>query len=186
LALLVTLGTLASTTFGQRLPEAARGPSVASHAPLAGKPGDYAGWQTCAGCHTAEAESFAKTPHAAAGEASPSTATPPTRVTGCETCHGPGKAHADAEGEAAGEPAKEKAGTKLIFAFKGNPKENSERCMTCHITSQQQETFAHSQRMPRGPFGERSQRSEQGQPKFGPGSFLPGAAASRNGALAAQ
>jgi predicted CXXCH cytochrome family protein len=69
----------------------------------------------------------------------------PTSVTGCETCHGPGKAHADAEQDAAGDPAKEKAGTKLIFAFNGNPKQNSERCMTCHISSQQQETFAHSQ-----------------------------------------
>jgi predicted CXXCH cytochrome family protein len=69
----------------------------------------------------------------------------PASVTGCETCHGPGKAHADAEENAAGDPDKEKAGTKLIFAFNGSPKENSERCMSCHITSQQQDGFAHSQ-----------------------------------------
>ena len=37
------------------------------------------------------------------------------------------------------------AGAKLIFSFHGSPKENSERCLTCHITSQQQEMFAHSQ-----------------------------------------
>jgi predicted CXXCH cytochrome family protein len=51
----------------------------------------------------------------------------------------------DAEQDAAGDPGKEKAGTKLIFTFQGSPKENAERCMACHITSRQQETFAHSQ-----------------------------------------
>jgi predicted CXXCH cytochrome family protein len=226
------------------MPEAARGPSAASHTPVVGKPGDYAGWQTCAGCHRAEAQAFAKTPHAVGevlptspatpaggisasaavgkkifddmvcmgchtiggqggegggalddvgvrrtraelldrmtkrragtimptlppdtsdekindlvdylttlkGEApagtKPVATAPPASVTGCETCHGPGKAHADAEQDAAGDPAKTMAATKLIFSFHGSPKENSERCMTCHITSQKQEGFAHSQ-----------------------------------------
>ncbi len=243
-ALMFSLGALVSPTFAQRMPEAAYGPSVASHAPLAGKPGDYAGWQTCAGCHRAEAQAFVKTPHAANEPlpASPATptpgmsasavagkklyddmmcagchmiggqggqgggelddvgvrrtradlldrmtkrragtimptlppetsdekinnlvdymmtlkgeapaggksaaGTPPVRVTGCETCHGPGKAHAEAEQDAAGDSAKEMAGAKLIFSFHASPKENSEHCMTCHITSQKQEGFAHSQ-----------------------------------------
>jgi predicted CXXCH cytochrome family protein len=244
-ALLLALGTLGEQTLAQRMPEAARGPSVASQAPLVGKPGDYAGWQTCAGCHRAEAQAFVKTPHAPseALPTSPATPTPgisasaeagkkiyddmmcagchtmggqggegggalddvaarrtraelldrmvkrragtimptlppdmsndkinnlvdylmtlkgqtgtgtklvattahPTSVTGCETCHGPGKAHAEAQQAAAGDPAKEKAGAKLIFTFHASPKENSERCLTCHITSQKQEGFAHSQ-----------------------------------------
>jgi predicted CXXCH cytochrome family protein len=243
-ALMFSLGALAGPTFAQRMPEAAYGPSVASHAPLVGKPGDYAGWQTCAGCHRAEALAFAKTPHAPneALPTSPATPTPgmsasavagkktyddmmcagchtiggqggqgggalddvgvrrtradlldrmtkrragtimptlppdtsdekinnlvdylmtlkgespaaaksaatalPTTVTGCETCHGPGRAHAEAQQAAAGDPAKEKAGAKLIFSFHASPKENSERCMTCHVTSQKQEGFAHSQ-----------------------------------------
>jgi predicted CXXCH cytochrome family protein len=245
LALLSVLCTLADQTFAQRMPEAPYGPSVAAHAPIIGKPGDYAGWQTCAGCHRAEAEAFAKTPHGPAGGAlptSPATPTPgispsaaagkkiyddmmcagchtlggqggegggaldavgvrrtraelldrmikrragtimptlppdmpndqinnlvdylqtlkgeapagtkpvatapPTSVTGCEACHGPGKAHAEAQQAAGGDPAKEMAGAKLIFSFHASPKENSERCMTCHITSQKQESFAHSQ-----------------------------------------
>jgi predicted CXXCH cytochrome family protein len=74
----------------------------------------------------------------------PVASAPPTRVTGCETCHGPGKAHADAQQEAAGDPAKEKAGAKLIFSFHGSPKENSERCLACHITGKDQDTYAHS------------------------------------------
>jgi predicted CXXCH cytochrome family protein len=212
---------------------------------MVGKPGDYVGWQTCAGCHRAEAQAFAKTPHAPAGEAlptSPATPTPgmsasaaagktiyddmmcagchtiggqggegggalddvgarrtradlfdrmakrragtimptlppgmpndkidnlvdylltlkgeapagtkpaapaqPTSVAGCETCHGPGRAHVDAQQAAGGDRAKEIAGAKRIFSFRASPKENSERCLTCHITSQKQEMFAHSQ-----------------------------------------
>ena len=245
LGLMFAIGTPMGGTFAQRMPEAVHGPSVASQAPLIGKAGDYAGWQTCAGCHRAEAQAFAKTPHAPAGgvlPASPATPTPgispsaatgkkiyddmmcagchtiggqggegggalddvgvrrtraelldrmvkrragtimpplppdtpngqinnlvdylltlkgeapagtkpmatvqPTSVTGCETCHGPGKAHAEAEQATAGDPAKEMAGTKLIFSFHASPRENSERCLTCHITGKDQDTFAHSQ-----------------------------------------
>ncbi|MGA2983389.1 MAG: cytochrome c3 family protein [Terriglobia bacterium] len=242
--LLFALSAVAGQALAQRMPEASHGPSVASQAPIVGKPGDYAGWQTCAGCHRAEALAFAQTPHAPAEglPTSPATPTPglsasaaagkkiyddmmcagchtiggqggegggaldgvgvrltraelldrmekrragtimpilpsdtpndkinglvdylltltgkpeastkpiataqPTSVTGCETCHGPGKAHAEAEQAAAGDSAKVIAGTKLIFSFHASPKENSERCMTCHITSHQQEGFAHSQ-----------------------------------------
>ena len=78
LSLLFALGMTSSRTFAQRMPEAARGPSVASQAPLAGKPGDYAGWETCAGCHRAEAQAFAKTLHAPAGEPLPTSPATPT------------------------------------------------------------------------------------------------------------
>jgi len=151
-------GVMTDLLFAQRMPEAAHGSSVASRVALAGKPDDYAGWETCAGCHQAESEAYAKTVHARAGDRVNDPATlkvgqaiqagsssKPASVKGCETCHGPGKAHATAEEQAAGDPAKEKAGTRLIFAFKANPKENSERCLTCHITSRQQDGFAHSQ-----------------------------------------
>jgi predicted CXXCH cytochrome family protein len=243
--LVLALGMLPHPLNGQRMPEAYRGSSVASQATLMGKPSDYVGWETCAGCHRAEAQAFAKTVHAPSealptspagpttgmspsevagkkiyddmmcagchkiggqgGEGGPAlddvgarltraevlkrmmgrragtvmpplpsdmpdekinalvdymmtlkgqteagtkaalAAAPPFRVTGCETCHGPGKAHADAEQDAAGDPAKELAGTKLIFSFHGSPKQNSARCLTCHITSRQQEMFDHSQ-----------------------------------------
>ncbi len=240
--LLIAIIGLTGTTLAQRMPESARGASVASQAHFVGKQSDYAGWETCAGCHRAEAESYAKTPHAPEGEPlpasppetasnlSPSALTgkkiyddmmcagchtiggqggkgggelgdvgarrtreellkrmqgrragtvmptlPPNMpdekisdlvdylmtldgkapavtvrhstasfVTGCETCHGPGQAHADAEENAAGDPAKELAGTKLIYSFNGSPKENSEHCLTCHVTSRQQEGFDHS------------------------------------------
>jgi predicted CXXCH cytochrome family protein len=245
LTLVFSLGALAGRAFAQKMPEAPKGPSVAWRAPAQGKPSDYVGWETCAGCHRAQARAFVMTPHAHLGEklpTSPSAPTPgispsaaagkkiyddmmcagchqiagqggtsalalddvatrrtreqlmdrmlqrragtlmpplppdtpteqikqlveymmtlkgkpeaaakppaapgPTIVTGCETCHGPGKAHAEAQQAAGGDPAKQAAGAKLIFSFHANPKENSERCLTCHITSKQQEMFDHSQ-----------------------------------------
>ena len=75
--LLIAIIGLTGTTLAQRMPEAARGPSVASQAPFVGKPSDYAGWETCAGCHRAEAQAFAKTPHAPAGEALPTSPAAP-------------------------------------------------------------------------------------------------------------
>ena len=122
--------------------------------------------------------------------AAPAATTPPakpTSVTGCETCHGPGKAHADAEQDAAGDPAKEMAGAKLIFAFNGSPKANSE---TLHDLSHHEPATGKLwplaargggrllQRVPRGALGERGQRSKQRRPEFGAGGFLSGAAAS--------
>jgi predicted CXXCH cytochrome family protein len=226
------------------MPQAPKGPSVAWQPASRGNPGDYAGWETCAGCHRAEAQSFVKTPHAHAGEKPPTSplvstagmspsaaagkkiyddmmcagchaiggqggtgggalddvgerrtraqilermqqrragsvmpplpsdmpdqkinqlvdymmtltakteavgkppaASAPTGVSGCEACHGPGKAHAEAEQEAGGDPAKQAAATKLIFKFDANPKENSERCLACHVSSRHQEMFSDS------------------------------------------
>jgi len=82
---------------------------------------------------------------AAQNEAQP--AAPPSGpkvVSGCEICHGPGRAHAEAEQSAAGDPAKMEAGMKLIYHFDGNPKENSERCLSCHTTGTPQDAFPHS------------------------------------------
>ncbi len=242
LALASSFSTLAEQAFAQRMPEAAKGPSVAWQAPLQGMPNDYAGWETCAGCHRTEAQSFVKTPHAQTGQKPPTSplvpapgisssavagkkiyddmmcagchtiggqggtsggelndvgtrrtraqllermrqrregsimpplppempdaqinqlvdymmtltgkpegavnSTAATGVSGCEACHGPGKAHAEAEQEAGGDPAKQAAATKLIFSFHASPKANSERCLTCHVTSKHQEMFDESQ-----------------------------------------
>jgi predicted CXXCH cytochrome family protein len=78
LALASSFGALGSQAFGQRMPEAARGPSVAWQPSVQGKPSDYVGWETCAGCHRAEAQAFLKTPHAHAGEKPPTSPSVPT------------------------------------------------------------------------------------------------------------
>ncbi len=249
LGLILAIVVLNGLSFAQRMPEAEKGPSVAWQPAMQGNPGDYVGWETCAGCHRAEAQSFEKTPHAHFGEKLPtasfaptpgmsasavagkkiyddmmcagchsiggqggtsggalddigarrtraqilermrqrragsimpslppdmpdgqinqlvdylmtltgkpaaataSAAPHPSGVSGCEVCHGPGKAHAEAEQDAGGDPAKQLAGAKLIFSFHASPKENSERCLTCHITSQHQERFDESQHLSAG------------------------------------
>ena len=81
LALWFVTGALTHPVFAQRMPAASHGPSVASQSPMLGKPGDYVGWETCAGCHRAEAQSFMKTVHAPAGEGLPvSPAVPPAEL----------------------------------------------------------------------------------------------------------
>ena len=44
-----------------------------------------------------------------------------------------------------GDDAKIAAAKLLIFGFHGNPSENSARCMSCHITSQDQMQFDRSE-----------------------------------------
>ena len=142
--ILVALGTLgwaATCASAQKMPSATAGPSVAwKLAPHPASEG-YVGAQRCRSCHKAEVTEFGKTAHAEIKDEKAHTAMD------CETCHGPGKAHADAMEEAGGDEAKTAAAVKqgLIFSFDGTPAENAERCMTCHITSKQQELFAHSE-----------------------------------------
>jgi nitrate/TMAO reductase-like tetraheme cytochrome c subunit len=68
------------------------------------------GTELCSACHSNEAQQFAKTVHA---KAAPSSA---AYGTGCESCHGPGKAHVEAMSAGNTE-----AGKKLIFSFSAKP-----------------------------------------------------------------
>jgi predicted CXXCH cytochrome family protein len=138
---IVLLGVLG---LAQTRPSATEPSSIASVdiSPAAG--GGYAGAERCRACHKSELQEFGKTPHAAITPASKDA------VTGCEMCHGPGKAHADAEEAAHGDDAATAAATKLIFAFHANPQKNSERCMHCHITSREQAGFEHSTHIKHG------------------------------------
>ena len=76
--------------------------------------GEYAGEETCLGCH--DGQSYKGTAHALAlNERTPAA------KHGCESCHGPGKAHAES-GDAT-----------LIRRFSQMaPSEASETCATCH------------------------------------------------------
>src|ERR1700716_2157178 len=122
--LLVFLPLLAAS--GQTRPAASEpaSVSVAALTPIAGA--SYAGAERCQSCHKAEFGEFNKTHHAALKPAQPNA------VTGCEMCHGPGKAHADAQEAAQGDDAKTALANKLIFSFHGNPRQNAERCLACH------------------------------------------------------
>ena len=63
---------------------------------------------------------------------------------GCESCHGPGLTHAQAEQASEGNEEKMREGKQFIFAFHANPQENSERCLRCHVTGKTQDFFGHS------------------------------------------
>src|SRR5258706_16467091 len=93
----------------------------------------------CAACHADQTRQFGKTAHGKAGVEGV------TVGTGCESCHGPGKAHSDAQLEAGGDAAKIEAGRLLIFSFHGKPAENSARCLDCHNTSHDQDLFNRSE-----------------------------------------
>ena len=102
---------------------------------------NYVGVETCQTCHEAESAKYKKTKHANI----PKTAsTRQDSAVGCETCHGPGKAHVDAVSSGVGDAA------KLIFSFKANPKQNAEKCIQCHQSKLDQRAFSHSPHLQRG------------------------------------
>jgi predicted CXXCH cytochrome family protein len=135
----LTLGFLflAAGAFAQTRPSAIEPTSVTPATIMPASTAGYSGAERCRACHRAEYLQYQKTRHAAIK-------TVPGAVSGCETCHGPGRAHADAQEAAQGDDAKVAAAKKLIFSFNANPKANAERCMQCHQSSREQKTFDHS------------------------------------------
>jgi DmsE family decaheme c-type cytochrome len=111
----------ASGESGSIAERAASPPFAASQSP-APKPvppqpaaaAEYAGEETCLGCH--EDQSYKGTAHALAiNERTPAA------QQGCESCHGPGKAHAES-----GDP------TLIRRLAQMPPSEAAETCTTCH------------------------------------------------------
>ena len=124
---------------GQKQPRPNATSSVVWKLPPYGRPDDYAGMEVCVSCHPVQADMFSKTAHAKNA---------PKDVkygVGCESCHGPGKAHVEAIVDAGGDDVKIAAAKKLIFAFRGKPDENSARCLICHVTSHDQSLFDKSE-----------------------------------------
>lgn len=85
------------------------------------KPSAYAGDELCTACHAEQAESYGKTPHAAP-LADPSR---PEPLRGCEACHGPGQAHAEAGGGKG-------VGDLQNFTRTRSAKGRSAVCLKCH------------------------------------------------------
>ena len=76
---------------------------------------DYAGEATCLTCH--EEKGYKGTAHGL--KTNPKS---PAATHGCESCHGPGKAHADSGGEK----------DKIVNLKNLTPQRASETCVTCH------------------------------------------------------
>jgi len=91
------------------------------------KPDDYVGSDSCKECHEDQFKNFTGTKHSKLKDV----ASWKDKVQGCESCHGPGKAHL--------EDATDK--TKII-SFKGkNSKFISESCLACHSGKESHNNF---------------------------------------------
>jgi DmsE family decaheme c-type cytochrome len=94
------------------------GPPLTRATPQAPVAGEYAGDTTCLTCHQDKERGYHASAHGRAWDER----TPAATTHGCETCHGPGKAHADAGGD--------KTKIRLFTALA--PHEASATCTTCH------------------------------------------------------
>ena len=90
------------------------------------KSGDYVGSDACKDCHEDQFKNFSHTSHAQLTKL----ASWKEKITGCESCHGPGKAHSEE-----GDP-------KKIISFKNkSSKETSETCLGCHAGREEHNNF---------------------------------------------
>jgi predicted CXXCH cytochrome family protein len=86
----------------------------------------YVGSETCKDCHEDQFKAYSHTSHAQLA----TIGSWKGKATGCESCHGPGKAHAEE-----GDPAK-------IISFKNkSSKETSETCLSCHAGREEHNNF---------------------------------------------
>jgi predicted CXXCH cytochrome family protein len=86
----------------------------------------YVGSETCAACHETQFNSVSATKHGRLH----TLAAWKGKVVGCESCHGPGKDHAES-----GDP------TKIISFKKMNAKAISETCLGCHAGKESHNNF---------------------------------------------
>jgi DmsE family decaheme c-type cytochrome len=120
--LCATVAWLAAEPHAQQTPPAQQKPATqkpatqtpATQTPAAGSVGD----DTCISCHTAEGQQLATSLHGKAANPRTPSAKPNQS---CETCHGPGKEHAESGDK-----------TKIrVFAALA-PRDASATCLTCH------------------------------------------------------
>ena len=106
---------------------------------------DYIGSELCGLCHAEELAQLQKT-----GESVLLEEKYPVEQRGCEACHGPGRAHSEAESDATDDAARARAAT-LIYSFvRGSAQENTARCQSCHQQDEKQRLYARSRHLGAG------------------------------------
>jgi predicted CXXCH cytochrome family protein len=90
------------------------------------KADDYVGSESCRDCHEDQFKSFSETKHAKLAQV----ASWKRKVQGCESCHGPGKAHSE-----------EPLVTNIVSFKNKTSKEISESCLTCHAGREDHNKF---------------------------------------------
>jgi DmsE family decaheme c-type cytochrome len=94
----------------------------------------YIGSNECRGCHSAVFRSFEQTQHWKINNAAVPPSAHSDKVGSCESCHGPGRDHADSLGDPA----------KIVSFARLSKKDVAERCLTCHQYSQEHGNFRRS------------------------------------------
>ncbi len=93
-------------------------------------PDDYVGSESCATCHEDQFKAFSDTKHAKLSKLDSWKG----KVQGCESCHGPGKAHLEDATDL----------TKIISFKDKSSKVISESCLTCHSGDAEHKKFRRS------------------------------------------
>ena len=120
-----------STPSKPTTPDSANSPPSVSDdatAPAAGaKAEDYVGSETCKGCHEEKFAYFSKTKHARVANLPDWKG----KMQGCESCHGPGKAHVEGGGDK----------TKIHTFANESSKKVSETCLACHAGKEEHNNY---------------------------------------------
>ena len=101
----------------------ASGPQAKPATPAPKADGDYVGSDTCITCHDDQNRRIKDTPMGKVLLAHPRT---PAEQRGCESCHGPGKAHVEAGG------GKETIPVRFTRDAKSSVEEQNSTCLSCH------------------------------------------------------
>jgi predicted CXXCH cytochrome family protein len=123
---LLVCGSLAAALMWLASGSSSQSVKPAQTKPASYSPGEYVGSEACKDCHEDQFKAFSHTSHANLASISSWKG----KVTGCEACHGPGKAHLEE-----GDP-------KKIISFKNkSSKEISETCLSCHAGKEDHNNF---------------------------------------------
>jgi predicted CXXCH cytochrome family protein len=90
-------------------------------------PQDFVGSETCKSCHEDQFNNFSKTPHAG----NEGHGKWKGKMQGCESCHGPGKAHIEGGGDK----------TKIRTFENETAKQKSENCLSCHAGKEEHNNY---------------------------------------------